>query len=1179
MDYNQERYAELKEIITQERFSKIGNYYLDYQIIKESDLKNILITKYLQTEDTEKATYLEILLKQVVSPEELHDHYQLHIKLTINKGILTLDFISDEQEQAKLIQLFKDKLKNPDFQIKELPSTLRKNSSFINYCFEVKNLSILNWIEYQEEYLTKALTLIGEGYGFNIRMGIKSEYASKLLLPLIKAGYLENINAWDTYYNDDFGSNNLITNNSSTMDLIKHHLNQGKGFSVNSVFNLFRSSDDQNNSVQKLLQDSEIVRLLIQNNYLDCLQYLHDDILEENLGLINLKLKEGYLPNIDTQITNPQLIKLFLKNNYLHCINYATKEAYQPNLNLFLERLAINPQFEITNIKNLKNTILSFKEKLPQIIQTITTINISNLLKIMNIINHNESLINLYDAYFYQAVASSLAQYYHLNKEHLDQFVKQFGYQYLYYIENDNLRKVINFNDEDFNKYMDLFKIDKLTLTNAQNIYDSILQFRFKKDHLNDIKRLGRIKNSLTTNNMPEQDLLHLATSLNIDELKKLNIFSPEELIEYQQDSIAYIYKIYNEMKNNQNFDHNLTLFYRINRYYLRKKREEYRSQHHYLEELTLRAIFDKKALIEIFIREIALSLSGNSLEPNTFSYSQLKILLEHESELQSLFEITSQEAILKKCFLFITSAGQLHNVPEVKSHLKEARDLIEYLVTNKIIEKYFPTIKQQLKSKYRHIKKTYQVKEKPREVLNILQELNPHQLQNKIFNNANLYNSLRHLLQKYKFIYWNNTFDAALLISNLSLEKYDIVALINNFSELYKYLEMKKLNEETVTLPEIINYANILSQTSNRYQILLGKENVKYLKLNPNPNAAIVSASDKNARLEIAVADLLRTFNKRYITTPTIDEIISLGTKEIHINLGNFTNPINLTYGERTGSCMRIRGEGETFYSFCQTHQSSFHIRFTDPQTKNFISRVSGFRNGNSVFLNELRYSVDSNYTNNDVIEATRQVAQMLIEKSRTSSLPIANVFITKQYAMEQNTIDKVVQIKEDIFQNMHYFYFDLHHNGIILATTAKETDYTPIDTNTDNIPLYKTLRDDIGVFVEPSEILEQLNRIYLLKEILTTNNPELYQEVDLITEEQTNSIICLLSGEDWIAYLTKDLEIYSDYIARNDDRTLLELNYALGILNQKKEEYQQTKNSKTNLDILSNLKKTLSL
>lgn len=1174
MDYNKERYRELKILINQENFLEIGNYYLDYQIISKSDLKNLLITKYIKIKDTSKLTYLENLLPQVISSEEIYHNYELNIKLNIEKGLLSFDFISEPQEQNRLIQIFKEQLKNPNFQIKELPSTLRDNKEFINYCLKVKNLSILNWIDYQEEYLNKALTLIKEGYGFNFRIGIKVEYARNLLYPLIKAGYLENINSWDFY------NNNILDNNNLVINTIKKHLNQGKGFSINSAFNLLRNSNEQINSLKELLQDKEIVRLLIQNNYLDCLPILTDDILNENLTLIDKKLKEGYSPNINIPITNSKLIKILLENNYLQCINYSTKESYQANSKLFLEKLSTTSNFEITNINNLKNTILSTKKELPQIIKYITKNNISNLLKIMNIINHDEKLISLYDYFFYQEVSYLLAKYYHLNKDNLDKFVKQFGYQYLYYIENDNLRKVINFKEVDFNKYLDLFKIDKLTLTNVQNIYDSILQFRFKKEHLYDIKRLSRIKSSLIKSEIPKQDLLHFATVLNIKEAKKINIFSDTELLEYQQDRVLYIYKLYNEMKNNQNFEHNLTIFYKINRYYLRKKREEYRSQHHYINELSLKTTFDKKSIIEIFIQEIAHSLSNESLENNIFSFKNLKFILEHEIQLQDLFKVTSKEDTLKKCFLFIKSSGQSYNLPEIKSHLKETRDLIEYLVVNKIIEKHFPTIKPKLRSKYRHIKKTYQVKENQREVLNILQELNPCNLQNKIFNDINIYNTLKYLLQKYKFIYWNNTFEASLITSDLSLERYDIVALINEFNELYKYLEMKKITKETVTLPEIINYTNILSQTSNRYQILLGKENVKYLKLNPNPNAAIVSANDKNARLEIAITDLLRLYNKKYITTPPLDEIISLGIKDIHINLGNFTNPINLTYGERTGSCMRIRGEGETFYSFCQTNQNSFHIRFTNPQTKNFISRVSGFRNGNSVFLNELRYSVDSNYTDNDLIEAIRQVSNILIEKSKDSSLPIDNVFITKQYVMENNTQDKIIQIKEDIFQNMNYFYFDLHHEGIVLATTSKETDYVPITTNIDSLPLYKTLRDNIELSVEPSVILERLNKIYILKEILTTNNPERYQEIDLISENQANSIIYLLTGEDWIAYLTKDLEIYSDYIDRNDNRTILELNHALEILNQKREEYHQIRFSETKTTIIpTSSNKSLSL
>ena len=285
---------------------------------------------------------------------------------------------------------------------------------------------------------------------------------------------------------------------------------------------------------------------------------------------------------------------------------------------------------------------------------------------------------------------------------------------------------------------------------------------------------------------------------------------------------------------------------------------------------------------------------------------------------------------------------------------------------------------------------------------------------------------------------------------------------------------------------------------------------------------------------------------------------------KKININLWNFTNPINVTYGERTGACMRIMGVGESLYRFCQENENAFHIRLTDSETGKFISRVSGFRNGNSIFLNELRYSVEPDlYSNEEVIKAIKQVSQMLIDKSKDSSIPIDNIFITHQYAMENDTTSKIIEIKENIKEGLPSFYFDLHETGVILATTSKDKDYVPINTNKEGLPKYPVVRDKIREFIDKQQIFNQVNKIHLLNEMITKQDPTIFYNCDLISSEQTESIIYMLSGEDWIACLDKNLNIHTSYIPRGDDKAINELNTAIEILIRKKEEKEQNEST----------------
>ena len=104
------------------------------------------------------------------------------------------------------------------------------------------------------------------------------------------------------------------------------------------------------------------------------------------------------------------------------------------------------------------------------------------------------------------------------------------------------------------------------------------------------------------------------------------------------------------------------------------------------------------------------------------------------------------------------------------------------------------------------------------------------------------------------------------------------------------------------------------------------------------------------------SVIDYLYINNK--IPVPGMDDILEVDNKKINIIVGNRTNSFNICGGELSGSCMRIGGIGEGLFLFALMNNNWFHIRFEDPITHEYISRVTGFRNGNTLFLNQLRDS-----------------------------------------------------------------------------------------------------------------------------------------------------------------------------------------------------------------------------
>jgi hypothetical protein len=236
-----------------------------------------------------------------------------------------------------------------------------------------------------------------------------------------------------------------------------------------------------------------------------------------------------------------------------------------------------------------------------------------------------------------------------------------------------------------------------------------------------------------------------------------------------------------------------------------------------------------------------------------------------------------------------------------------------------------------------------------------------------------------------------------------------------------------------------------------------------------------------------------------------------------MHLVVGNFTHPSNLTHGERTGACMRIGGVGETLFQFALDNPNGFHIRFEDPSNNGYISRVTGFRNGNTVFLNELRDSCNKDkYSNDDVIDACTQAAKELIELSKDSSCPIENVVVHRAYA----TIDMKSPMEylgvDNIKEGLPQFYSDVSSSAIILATSASKGKFTPLDFDKSRVPTYQPLREKPKVVKNIQEASNKINRVNSVKCLLAGENYEYIEPMQF-----TNGLIYAIVSHDWYIYV----------------------------------------------------------
>ena len=241
--------------------------------------------------------------------------------------------------------------------------------------------------------------------------------------------------------------------------------------------------------------------------------------------------------------------------------------------------------------------------------------------------------------------------------------------------------------------------------------------------------------------------------------------------------------------------------------------------------------------------------------------------------------------------------------------------------------------------------------------------------------------------------------------------------------------------------------------------------------------------------------------YERKHVSVPPCDQDFELANgKKMNVVIGNVTDPINLTYGERTGACMRIGGHADELFNFCLNDEHGFHIRFSSPEDGNFVSRVSCFRNGNTVFLNELRLSTDSRY----VVVAPDYV----YDKAKTTPLNVP-----------------------DVKKGLGNFYSDVNSDhAVVIATSNPDNSLVPVKLGIAGMKKYPVQRGKIRMY-EGETAIEQLDRIEIIDQMLSGKT------IDEATPKPKKDVAFCYCGEDW--YVTVDSKgNISEFIMQNSNK-----------------------------------------
>lgn len=286
------------------------------------------------------------------------------------------------------------------------------------------------------------------------------------------------------------------------------------------------------------------------------------------------------------------------------------------------------------------------------------------------------------------------------------------------------------------------------------------------------------------------------------------------------------------------------------------------------------------------------------------------------------------------------------------------------------------------------------------------------------------------------------------------------------------------------------------------------------------------------------------------------------------------------LTSGIDTDACFRVDGVDNDFFHYCVLDKNGFVIKITD-ELGNFVARASGFRNGNCVFINQLRtiydqsgndYLNDYDNESNEIIDTFKKACRDIVETSLNNSdeeKKIEYVFVTKSYCLEKcqgNVSDEVTnaigtepeESESEDWENfvnntnnleMNSIYgtlgTDYGQYSLLCVTAIKHPEEIKVeDIKRGDVPaVYERNRSKITAVKNcDEEVIKKLNKI---KAIVCYFEGRDYQPVEVLD----NSLV--IYGDNWYL-IYQDCEIIDECLLFDDKAAVRELQASIDVMEQ---------------------------
>ena len=756
---------------------------------------------------------------------------------------------------------------------------------------------------------------------------------------------------------------------------------------------------------------------------------------------------------------------------------YSTSKMTKENRNLLIERLLKDEKTTELEKWQLIDSIFSNEERfevIDLIMQNTTSEN-----SLLYLLEFFLEVDKTYDINKFPAIKRELVKGFKIkNERNFDKLCERVGTQIINYLSMESIVELINLDNEKYDKIMNLFAEKNSSLNNdtLNTIVNSFLQREFRIEQSEDYNIFSRF-----------EDLLQEKNSYTIQEVAK----SLNEINKYIN---ILNFDVDNKIDIDALFEHNresIEALHKLTSAYIAKKRELFttKKKNMALDSLKLEKYYSKSYVKKNFITQ------------------------NDDWFIKHVIDDFPRSKLDKEELSFIDDFDRYNNVVEFKKNpekvLRTPQLMSDIKILDKILDKMYEDKAFKFEKEPEDAKYEYVFNEiDPRDLLEMLAGLSVKHVDEMFENNNSLYTKLNNFMSKYKLVSWGNTFESLTNACDLVMDKSVFYSLINNFDRIDAMLQA--FPDKNISLTALIDCASAFSSSSKKYSTLIGKENFEYISLNPGPNQSSVI---KDLRVPMIPMHVKNMYERNSITVPSGEKTLNLNNgKNIKFSIGDIYNPIALTYGERTGACLRIKGAFDDLFTYALANKNGFHIRFEDPQTGEFVSRVTGIRNGNTVFLNELRESVDDNYDSKDLVESLQYIAKLLVESTKNEPHPIENVIVSNDLAMsEEPSQDLNIADRKVAFNGLK---FNINNKGNILYTANKNhLELVPYKFGDEYIDEYTPYNNHVAA-AQKGEALDVVNRIYMTNQLLHGEEFSATETVDL------KDIESCIYGNGWVVY-----------------------------------------------------------